>query len=102
MKIDAGLLDYIKRNEQAINANPIRSWPKYSDDPIACWRYFARCFGHGLAAFPEDQVISELQSLYGRWFIRAELSHKIPEISNKMFTGWILEARKEAKGGTHV
>lgn len=101
MKIDSGLLNYIRQTGEALNANPVRTWPAYDRDPVSCWRYIARCFGHGLAVYPEDQVISEVQKLYGSWFIRAEFSHKIPDISNKIFTGWILEAMNEAINATN-
>ena len=96
MKIDPRLLDYIKRNTEAIDRNPVRTWPAYEVDPIGCWRYFARCFGHGLGEFSKDQVLSEIKALYGNWFIRHELSHRIPDVSASMFVEWIMGAMDEA------
>lgn len=96
MKIDADLQDYINRTEQAINANPPYLWPAYTDDPVMCWRYVCRLFGYGLAEFDNKQVRDVVKGLYGRWFIRLELFHKLPEINNADFIGWIINAMEEA------
>lgn len=93
------LQDYVTKNERAIMGNNPTLWPAYESDPIAVWRYIARCFGHGLAGYDERQVISVVQTLYGNWFIRSEFHHKIPNISAKMWAGWILDAMHEAQNG---
>ena len=58
MKIDSGLLNYIRQTGEALNANPVRTWPAYDRDTVSCWRYIARCFGHGLAVRADgDRVV---------------------------------------------
>lgn len=88
---------YIAAMEQAISVNHPRNWARYQDDPIGCWRYIMRNFGHGLAAYPEKEVLKKIGNLYGQWFIKLDFTSNRPNIDAKQFNTWALDAMREAQ-----
>lgn len=91
------IYDYTEANTSALKQNHPRNYPRYADDPVACWRYVCRCYGAGLAPYSDKEIQDVVPSLYTRWFIALDFTSRRPGIDVKQFAGWIWEATREAR-----
>ena len=98
MKSDPKLRSYIDRNKHALQDNNPRTWPRYQDDPVGCWRWIAHLIGYGFAEFEDKAVQDTIGSLYGSIVVIAEIgSPKGITINAKQFNAWLTEAWQQGK-----
>lgn len=91
------ITEYTERTTDALKQNHPRTYPRYADDPIACWRYVCRCYGAGLASYSDKEVQDVVPSLYTRWFIALDFTSRRPNIDVKQFNSWIWDAARDAR-----